>query len=276
MTKVYISVDMEGVACATHRDHVKMEGSAYAAAQKWMTAEVNAAIDGAIEAGADEFVVADGHGLMRNILPDELHEDALLVLGTPRPLLQMEGIDEGCDVAFFIGYHARAGNATGVMAHTHVGKIVYELYLNGEPVTEAAFNAAVAGHFGVPVGLVAGDDALIDEVAQTHPWTERVITKWAIGPNAARNLTPVASQKKIRAAAKLAVERVADMAIVKLAPPIEFRAHFLKALQAQLVADIPGVERVDSRSVRFVGNDMVEITKIWRLMINAGLSGFAV
>ncbi|MEE8592513.1 MAG: M55 family metallopeptidase [Candidatus Bipolaricaulota bacterium] len=274
--KVYISVDMEGIACATHGDHVKMEGPAYVAAQKWMTAEVNAAIEGAIEAGAGEFVVADGHGLMRNLLPDELHEDALLVLGTPRPLLQMEGIDESADIAFFIGYHARAGNATGVMAHTHVGKIVYELYLNDEPITEAAFNAAVAGHFGVPVGLVAGDDALIDDVAVTHPWTERVITKWAIGPLAARNLTPKAAQKKIRIAAKRAIERAGEMKVFKLDAPIEFRAHFLKALQAQLVSDIPGVERFDSRSVRYVGADMVEISKIWRLMINASLSSFAV
>ncbi|MFC2079458.1 M55 family metallopeptidase [Candidatus Bipolaricaulota bacterium] len=274
--KVYISVDMEGIACATHGDHVKMEGPAYVAAQKWMTAEVNAAIEGAIEAGASEFVVADGHGLMRNLLPDELHEDALLVLGTPRPLLQMEGIDESADIAFFIGYHARAGHATGVMAHTHVGKIVYELYLNDEPITEAAFNAAVAGYFGVPVGLVAGDDALVDCVAETHPWTERVITKWAIGPLAARNLTPKASQKKIRIAAKRAVERAGEMQVVKLDAPIEFRAHFLKALQAQLVSDIPGVERFDSRSVRYTGADMVEISTIWRLMINASLSSFAV
>jgi D-amino peptidase len=274
--KVYISVDMEGIACATHSDHVKMEGPAYVAAQKWMTGEVNAAIEGAIQAGADEFVVADGHGLMRNLLPDELHEDALLVLGTPRPLLQMEGVDESCDIAFFLGYHARAGNATGVMAHTHVGSIVYELFLNGDPVTEAAFNGAVAGHFGVPVGLVAGDDALLDEVAVTHPWAERVITKWAIGPTAARNLTPKASQKKIQSAAKRAVERIGEMKVSKLEAPIEFRAHFLKALQAQLVSDIPGVERFDARSVRYVGSDMVEITKIWRLMINAGLSKFAV
>lgn len=274
--KVYISVDMEGIACATHSDHVKMEGPAYVAAQKWMTGEVNAAIEGAIQAGADEFVVADGHGLMRNLLPDELHEDALLVLGTPRPLLQMEGVDESCDTAFFLGYHARAGNATGVMAHTHVGKIVYELYLNNEPVTEAAFNAAVAGHFNVPVALIAGDDALLNEVAVTHPWTERVITKWAIGPTAARNLTPKASQKKIQSAARQAVERISEMQTVKLEAPIEFRAHFLKALQAQLVSDIPGVERFDARSVRYIGSDMVEITKIWRLMINAGLSGFAV
>ena len=274
--RIYISVDMEGIACATHSDHVKMEGTAYEMARKWMTAETNAAIDGALEAGATEFVVADGHGLMRNLLPDEMHEDAQLVFGTPRPLLQMEGIDDRFDAAFFIGYHARAGNATGVMAHTHVGKIVHELYLNGEPVTETAFNAAVAGHFGVPVVLVAGDDALADEVAKTHPWIERVITKWAIGPQAARNLTPKASQKRIRAAAKKALERLDTMQTAKLEAPITFEVQFLKALYAQLAADVPGSERVGSRGVRYVGHDMVEISRIWRLMINASLRGFPV
>lgn len=274
--KVYISVDMEGIACATHSDHVKMEGTAYEMARKWMTAETNAAIDGAIEAGAEAFVVADGHGLMRNLLPDEMHEDAQLVFGTPRPLLQMEGIDDSFDAAFFIGYHARAGSATGVMAHTHVGKIVHELYLNGEPITEAAFNAAVAGHFGVPVVLVAGDDALADEVARTLPWAERVITKWAIGPQAARNLTPKASQKKIHAAAKAALERLDQMQRVRLGAPITFEVQFLKALYAQLASDVPGSERVGSRGVRVVAQDMIEISRIWRLMINASLSGFPV
>ena len=274
--KVYISVDMEGIACATHSDHVKMEGVAYEMARKWMTAETNAAIEGAVEAGATEFVVADGHGLMRNLLPDEIHEEAQLVFGTPRPLLQMEGIDESFDVAFFIGYHARAGNATGVMAHTHVGKIVHELYLQGEPMAEAAFNAAVAGDFGVPVALVAGDDALAEEVEKTHPWAERVITKWAIGPQAARNLTPKAAQKRIQVAAQRAVERLPEMKVVRLDAPIEFEVHFLKALYAQLASDVPGAKRVDSRAIRYVGQDMIEISRIWRLMINASLSVFPV
>jgi D-amino peptidase len=274
--KLFISVDMEGIACVTHGDHVKMEGPAYEAARRWMTAETNAAIEGAMDSGVLEIVVADAHGLMRNLLPDELREEAQIVFGTPRPLFQMEGIDDTFDAAFLIGYHARAGDGQGVLAHTHVGKIVHELRLNGEPVTEAAFSAAVAGHFGVPVALVAGDDRLASEIERTHPWIERVVTKWAIGTYSARNLTPKAAQKAIKEAAKRALGRLSEMTITRLEPPIAFEAHFLKALYAQLAADVPGAERIDARGVRYVGEDMVEISRVWRLMINAALSSFPV
>ena len=134
----------------------------------------------------------------------------------------------------------------------------------------------MAGHFGVPVALVAGDDALAEEVSKTHPWTERVITKWAISRYAARNLTPKASQKRIRAAAKRALERLSEMQVVKLPAPIQFDVDFLDPIYAQLTADIPGVERVDGRAVRYTGADMLEINRIWRLMINASLSSFPV
>jgi D-amino peptidase len=274
--KVFVSVDMEGVACVTHPDHVKMEGTEYENARRWMTAEANAAIEGALEAGATQIVVADGHGYMHNLLPDELHEDVTLVGGTPRPLLQMEGLDDSFDAAFFVGYHARAGDPTGTLAHSYVGRSVYEIRLGGLPVSEATFNAAVAGHFGVPVALVAGDDALAREVQETLPWAERVVTKWAVSVFAARNLTPKASQGQIRAAAARALERLGEMRPKALQPPIQFEVEFLKPLQAQLAADIPGVERVGGTTVSFQGSDMVEITAIWRLMINAGLSEFPV
>jgi D-amino peptidase len=274
--KVFISVDMEGVASVTHPDHVKMEGTEYQIARKWMTAEANAAIDGALEAGAAEIVVADGHGYMHNLLPDELHQDVTLVGGTPRPLLQMEGLDDSFDAVFFIGYHARAGDPTGTLAHSYVGKIVYEIRLGEMPVSEATFNAAVAGHFGVPVALVAGDDALAREVQETLPWAERVVTKWAVSVFAARNLTPKASQKQIRAAAKMAIERLEDMRPKVLEAPIHFEVEFLKPLYAQLAADIPGVERVGGTTVSYMGSDMVELTGIWRLMINTSLSDFPV
>jgi len=274
--KLFISVDMEGIACVTGGDQVKMEGTAYEQARKWMTGETNAAIDGARAAGVTDIVVADGHGLMRNLLPDELHEDVQLISGTPRSLLQMEGIDESFDLAFMIGYHARAGDGIGVMAHTHVGKIVHGLRVNDEPVTEAAFNAMTAGHFGVPVGLVAGDDRIAAEVNRVLPWVETVITKWALGTLAARTLTPGAAQKRIRAAAEAVVGRLETLSVLRAEQPIRFEVSFLKQLYAQLASDVPGAERIDARTVRYVGTDMVEISRVWRLMINASLSSFAV
>lgn len=269
--KVYISVDMEGVACVTHPDHTKLEGTEYEMARKWMTAEANAAIEGALEAGATEVVVADSHGHMRNMLPDELHEDALLVRGTPRPLTMMEGLDETFDAAFLVGYHSRAGTPKGILAHTYVGRSVYGVRLNGIAVGEPGFNAAIAGHFGVPLALACGDDTVDAEVGALMPWTERVITKWALSSISARNLTPKASQKRIREGAKRALGRLSEMKSWTPGTPISFEVDFMRPIYAYLTADIPGVERVAERTLAYTGADMLEVTRIWRLMINVSL-----
>lgn len=273
--KVYISVDMEGVACVTHGDHVKLEGIEYEMARKWMTAEANAAIEGALEAGATEVVVADAHSAMLNLLPDELHEDALLVRGSPRPGTMMEGLDESFDAVFLVGYHSRAGNSKGVLSHTYVLPVC-SLRLNGITVGEAGFNAAIAGGVGVPVALVSGDDTLEAEVAEMLPWTERVITKWAISPYAARNLSPKASCKRIREGAKRALERLAEMQPFAMETPVRLEADFTQPIYPYMAADITGVERVGERTLACTGDDMWDVVRIWRTMINAGTGEFYV
>jgi D-amino peptidase len=270
--KVYISVDMEGIACVTHMDHIKLEGAAYEAARKWTTAEANAAIEGVLEAGADEIVVSDGHGKMQNLIPDELQEDITLVQGIPRPLLMMEGIDDTFNAALFVGYHARSKSGYGTLAHSFSGRLVNEVRLNQEPVSEAVFNAAVAGHFGVPVVLVSGDDKLAEEIAEKIPWAERVITKWAISGSSARNLTPKASQEKLRNASKTAISRIGSMKAFQLSSPIIFEVEFKSPYQVFLVSDIPGMKPVNSVTVSYSGTDMIEISRIWRLMLNACMS----
>lgn len=274
--KVYISVDMEGIACVTHYDHVKLGGTEYEMARKWMTAEANAAIEGALKANATEVVVSDSHGHMRNILPDELHEDALLVRGSPRPLTMMEGLDGIFDAVFFVGYHSMAETAKGVLSHTYIDNAVYALRLNGITVGEPGYNAAIAGHFGVPVALVCGDDTVDAEVSTLMPWAERVITKWALSPLSARNLAPKASQKRIREGAKRAMGRLSEMKPLVIDTPIRFEVDFMRPIYAHLAADIPGVERVDGRTLAYTGADMVEITRIWRLIINSSLGEFFV
>lgn len=274
--KVFITVDMEGMAGITHTDHTKMEGIEYEMARKWMTAEANAAIEGAFESGATDVVVTDAHGFMRNILPHELHKDAHLVRGIPRPLFQMQGIDDSFAATLMLGYHAQAGDPYGILSHTHVGRLAYEVRLNGKAVNEVEFNAAVAGHFGVPLALVTGDDTLTEALAVTHPWAERVTTKWAISRFAARNISPEASQDLIKAGTKRALSRLGEMKVSRFEGPIELQMHFFDPMSAQLVSDIPGAERIDGRGIRYVGADMLEITRIWRLSINAALSSFPV
>jgi len=267
--KVFISVDMEGIAGVTNWNHVSLEGIEYEKAREWMTAEANAAIEGAFEAGATEVVVADAHGLFCNLLPDKLHEDVSLVRGSPRPLSMMEGVNETFDAVFFVGYHAMAGNEKGVLAHTYSSRLVYNLRLNGVAVGESAFNAGIAGHFGVPVALVCGDDMLDVEVREMLPSAERVITKWALSPFSARNLTPKASQKKIKAGAKRALQHLPEMKPHLLEKPIRLEVDFMKPYAAFVAENIPGVERVSGRTLAYTGADMIEMIHVFRLMINA-------
>jgi D-amino peptidase len=264
--KVYLSVDLEGVACVTT---TKTEENEYAMARRWMTAEANAAIEAALQCGATEVVVADAHGNMLNLLPDELNEEAMLVRGSPRPLTMMDGLDETFDAAFLIGYHSMSGTVRGNMSHTYTG-LVYSLRLNGILVGESGFNAAIAGHFRVPVALVCGDDTVDAEVGALLPWTERVITKWAISPWAARSLTPKASQRRIREGAVRALNRLSEMKPFVLETPVRFEVDLAAPAYLELGADIPGVERVGGRTLVYTGPDMPAVTRILRLILNAG------
>jgi D-amino peptidase len=131
--KIFISVDIEGVAGITNWEHVRMREPEYEYARRWMTEEVNAAIAGAKDYGAKEYIVTDSHSSMYNLLPDYLDQDALLVRGSPRPLFQMEGLDPSFDAVFLIGYHCMAGSPRAVLCHSHLGDIVYEMRINGVP-----------------------------------------------------------------------------------------------------------------------------------------------
>jgi D-amino peptidase len=272
--KVFISADIEGVACVVSREDTKLEGVEYERAREWMTGEVNAAIEGCLEAGATEIVVADSHGHMRNILAEKLHEKALLVRGSPRPGTMAEGLNADTTAAMFIGYHSQAGNAHGVLAHTYLGSTFYQVRLNGKAYGETGINAAIAGYYGVPVALVAGDDTLKAEVNAIMPWTENVVTKWAISTLSAKNLTPKASQAAIRSAAKKALGRLPEMKTFDVGKPVELEVDFIQALSADLAGDIPGVTRKGDRTLAFTGKDVLEVIKMIRLIGNSVLGTF--
>src|SRR6185312_2540008 len=157
--KVYMSVDIEGVAGVVDRLHGSLTGGAeYALGRRLMTLETNAAIEGALEAGATEIVVNDSHGPMINLLPEELNPKATLIQGRLKHLFMVEGLDDSFDAMFLVGYHASAGIRDGVLNHAFHP---YELRYNGTVWSETGLNASVAGYFGVPVALVTGDDAAI-------------------------------------------------------------------------------------------------------------------
>jgi D-amino peptidase len=266
--RIYISVDMEGVVGVVSGDHLGPSGFEYGRAREWVTNEVLAAIEGARAAGATEFVISDSHGNGENLLLDRLPQDVTLIRSWPRPLMMMEGIDETFDAAIFIGYHSSTDNPAGVRAHTMSSGRLAGLYLNGVAVPEAGINAAIAGHFGVPVIMISGDDAIAEEARTLLGDIETAVVKWAISYQSARTLMPAAAYDLIREKVKQAIERIDDFEPYVLERPITLDVTFKNYRPSEVLAYLPIVERTDSHSIRFVGKDMVEVSRFLEFLLN--------
>lgn len=257
--KVYLSVDMEGVAGVASWPQVEPQDPAYALAREWMIEEANAAIEGALEAGATEILVNDAHDGMRNLPLDRIRPPARLITGGLKPLGMMAGIDASFDAAFFVGYHARGGSE-GVLAHTW-SSLVTSVRLNGQETGEWGLNAMIAGHFGVPVVLVTGDDRLADEVREGLPGAEMVVVKEALSRYAAVSLPRQEATAAIRAGAARAVERAASVAPFRPGTPIRLEVEFGSPERADEAATLPRAERISARGVAFTAEDGLEA---WR------------
>ena len=257
--KVYISVDMEGIAGISHPNPTDRADSGYPAAVDLMVGEANAAIEGAFAGGATEVLVNDSHGGMYNLRPADLDPRARVLQGQKAwSMVAGAGPDRGFGVALFVGYHARAGHPTGTIAHTFSMRPT-ATRLNGRLVGETGLNAAVLGAWGIPVGLVAGDDALAAEVADWLPWAERIVVKEAAGGNAAASLHPTVAADLVRDGAERAVRRAAggELQPLSLEPPIVVEVDYRTAIAADYAAIVPGAERVGDRGVRFEAGDPV-------------------
>lgn len=265
--KVLISADMEGVGgVSTWSVQAAPAGREYEKFRRLMTLEVNAAIAGAAEAGATEFIVADSHGDGQNIDIELLDKRAKLIRAWPRPLQMMQGVDSGCGAAIFVGYHAREGAAEGILSHTFTGTMVVKL--NGVEVPEAGFNAAIAGDFGVPVVFVSGDQTIAQEARELLGPIETAVVKRAIGFNAAEMIAPEESQRLIREGVKRGVERRAETKPYKISHPVKLEVRFNDAVVAEIASYLPGVERPTGNTVVFMGRDMVEVSKLKAVLTN--------
>ena len=263
--KIYISADMEGVVGAVTGEQLGPGGFEYERFRQFMTDEVNAAIDAARAAGATEFLVSDSHGNGQNLLIEQLPDDVMIVRSWPRPLGMMEGIDETFDGVIFIGYHASTANTRGVRAHTMSSANITGLRLNGIEMTEGSMNAAIAGHFGVPVILVSGDDAAVAENQVIIGDIEGAVVKWAKGFHSAQTLTPEAAYEVIRTRTASAISRIEDFQPYVLDTPIELELSLKHYMPVETLSYLPNVEKVNSHTIRFVGEDMIEISKFLRV-----------
>ena len=260
--RVFVSADMEGVTGVTHPQDVIPGRPQYERFRRFLTDDVNAAIEGAARGGATEFLVNEAHDGMRNILLEDLDERAELIVGSRKPLSMMQGF-EGSDVAFFVGYHARAGMG-GILSHTFSSPtVVTGVELNGEPCSEARMNATLAGLSGVPVGLVTGDDLTCAEAESLYAGVKTARVKAAIDRYTARCLPQTAALAKIRTAAEDAVRGSQTLAPYAPEPPYTFIAEFATASTAASVMFFPQLERVDDRRVSWTHDDYESAFKMF-------------
>lgn len=259
--KIFISVDMEGIAGVATGRECSSSGRDYDYFRKLTTLETNAAIEGALKAGATAIVVRDGHGSKTNILPDLLHKKAKLLRGsTARPENMMLGIDETFDGVMFIGYHAKAGTTEGVLAHTSSGNVI-DLSINGVSLPEAGYNALIAGLFDVPVAFVAGDNWICQQVKDLFGEVDTFETKIGMGRNTELGLHPEVVRNKIRKEVSKCLRDLSRFKPYKMKPP------YTMVLKVKKERDLyPGAEKVGGGEFKFTSSDLLEIMDAFNKM----------
>ncbi|MFX4261562.1 M55 family metallopeptidase [Pelotomaculum propionicicum] len=250
MFKVFIAADIEGTCGYVDWPEKQPENDLR---REEMTAEVNAAIEGALAGGATDIVVSDIHMRKQNIYHGKLAGNASLISGTKRRLMWMDTVQE-CDLVFLIGFHARGGTSGAVLPHT-MNMWITDLILNGVDAGESYISAACAGHFGVPVGMASGDRAFVDEINSFLPGLETVVVKEAVGSTAALNIHPVISAAKITEAARIAACRglKGDFKPFCVAEPVEMRLGVTWPGYAEALSLVPGVRRNGGREILYTG-----------------------
>jgi D-amino peptidase len=266
--KIYISADMEGVVGAVTGDQLGPQGFEYGRFREFMTEEVKAAVEAAFEAGATEIAISDSHGNGENLLIERLPKNVTVVRSWPRPLMMMEGIDATFDGVIFLGYHTSTTNMSGVRAHTISSARLADVRINGTSMPEAGINAAIAGHFNVPVIMISGDDAIVKEATDLLGNIEGAVVKWAISFHSAKTLTPEAAYALIREKTKKAIARIKEFKPYKVKEPVQLDVRFKAYRPSELLSYLSIVQRTDAHSIRFMGKDIVEVSKFLEFITN--------
>jgi D-amino peptidase len=267
--RVFVSADMEGVAGIARDEQTDPSSPLHASGCRLLTAEVNAAVEGALDAGVQEVVVSDGHWTCINILPEELHPRAELVSGFPRGLYMGQGLGPGFDAAFFVGYHAAAGTPDAVLDHSYADpRLVREVRLGGAPQSEGSLTGYLCGVFDCPVALFTGDAAAVSQMHELVVEVEGVVVKEGLGRQAARSLHPQVARERIRAGARRAIERLSNIPVLRPAARVELEVDLVSPAMADSCERVPGVSRLGPRTVGYASGDYVEVYRLFLALVD--------
>ncbi len=266
--KAFISVDLEGMPHIVSSSHLSLGGSLYNEARKIATKITLITADELHKRGFEEILIADSHGPMINLLVEDLPEYAELIRGSPRPLSMVSWIEE-CDVALFLGYHAKAGTMKSTFDHTYSGASIFKVELNGVEASEFLLNSWVAGYHDIPVILVAGEEKLLEEdVKKYAPWAERVILKRSASRYAARSPSMKMIEKMLRESVNNAVTKFRNREVkpLKIDEPVELKITFMRSSFADAASLLPRLDRLDGRTVKYEAKNIIEAYKVFQLL----------
>lgn len=268
--RIFISVDIEGVAGIVHPHQGRMGEVDYERCRRLMTQEANAAIEGALQAGAQEIVVNDSHAEARNLVAEELNPAAELISGYPKALYMCQGMGPGFEAAFFVGYHGGAGARDAVIDHTYSSKVAREVRLNGVRQTEGSLNGQVCGYFGCPVALFTGDAAAVSEMHEFVTEVEGVVVKESMGRYVARSLHPEVARDRIRTGARRAIERLDNIPPLRIEGLVEMEIDVHDTAMADVGELVPGVRRLAGRTLAFAHEDYLEVFRCMLVLLALG------
>jgi len=250
--KVYITADMEGTSCVVSREQCRKGTREYEEARRLLIGDVNAAVEGAIDAGAEEVIVADMHDGSLNFPLGELHPRARFVIGVPHQAPRFPYLDDNIDAMFMVAYHARSGTWGGVLEHTMSSVAWQDFIVNGRPVGEVGIDAGLAGACGVPVVLVTGDEKVCAESRKLLGDIETAVVKWGVNRHRALCLPPAQSHDLIRRKARSALERVGKIEPLDFGSPVDIVLKYSRPESADGLRIEPGrLERLDGRTVLY-------------------------
>ncbi len=257
--KIYIMTDLEGVAgVVDFKSQTYPDGKYFEKAKELLTEEVNTCCEGLKEMGVDEILVVDGHGY-GGILPEKIHPEAKLLHGRPFPVLCE--IDKGWDAVFLLAHHSMNGTEKGNLNHTYSSQHIVKMELNGKEIGEIGFEIYVAGHFNIPAVFISGDEAACKEGESYVPDIEKAVVKWGINRTCAISLSPFKAREIIKEKTKKAVEKIDKIKPVKIEGECEFVIEYLSSSYAFSKLKEEYVEKIDARTIRIKGKNIVEVYK---------------
>jgi len=257
--RIFIITDAEGVAGVCRQE---LTDTSNPEMRALLAGEVNAAVEGFLEAGADEVVVWDGHADSSSLSALTIHPQAKLVMGNLGPSMLM---DRGFSAVAFVGQHARANRISAVMAHSYSSMGYQRILLNGEEVGEIETRAALAGWFDIPVIFLSGDQAAADDLHAIVPEAVTAVVKESLAYYTCISLSAEAARQKIRVSAREALERIDRIKPYKIEGPVTIDLEVTtRSTPAPSEPLPPGTQRLDARTLRFTGKDFMEAWRNWR------------